>query len=426
MAELQRYDIGKDVHYKKLVSSAGQKKNITAISDIYSEQGQKLVSKGTKIDDKVTAQLLKHKLQSPIDEHIEIENPISITTIINDIHAYISTSKSLTQLFDDLIEPESIESLIGSHKFPSTIAFKLSVAKSERTDIYDHALLILCLSHYIGCKAHSPRQNLIDTMLAALFHDIGLLHIDPDYFKDGRKLESEERRFLNVHVIISSLILQPYPKYEGTISKTVLDHHERLDGSGYPNGKAGNEICIPGQILAIAEVAASKFNDANECINTSELELLLNMNSKKLNPELYTHLSILYRNNASENDNDTSLPEAEIKMKLHQLAHILASWKTISSKGSRSSSAQFIARYIDTLYESLIQAGLNFESLDFLIMMIEQDSLMKQHTSLILKESSWQLSNLIEELKRRKAYNDAIKNDSLNLWLTSVEQFLIA
>lgn len=426
MAELQRYDIGNDVHYKKLVSSAGQKKNISTISDIYSEQGQKLVSKGVKIDAKITAQLLKHKLQTPIDEHIEIENPISITTVINDIHAYISTSHSLTKLFDDLVEPESIDSLIGSHKFPATIAFKLSIAKSERADIYDHALLILCLSHYIGCKAGSSRQNLIDTMLAALFHDIGLLHIDPDYFKDGRKLESEERRFLNVHVIISTLILQPHPKYKNTISQTVLEHHERLDGSGYPNGKSGDEISIPGQILSIAEVAASKFNEANECISANELELLLNMNSKKLNPELYTHLSVLYRNDTSENNDDTSLSEADIKTKLNQLAQILASWKTISNKGSLSAKSQFIARYIDTLYESLIQAGVNFDSLDFLIMMVEQDNLMKQHTSLILKESSWQLNNLIEELKRRKAYNNAIKNNSLELWLTSVEQFLIA
>lgn len=426
MADLQRYDIGNDVHYKQLVSAVGQKQDITTHSDIYSEQGQKLVAKGVKIDDKVSAQLVMHKLQSPLDDYVEIEQPITSTSIIDDLNECVAQSKTLTKLFNSLDDgAESFYNLMGSHEFPVTIAFKLSIAKSERVDIYEHSLLILCLSYYIGCKENISRQNLFDTLLAALFHDLGLLHIDPAYFKAGRKLTSEERKFLNVHVIISSLIIQPYPDYKGTISRTVLDHHERLDGSGYPNGKVGDELCIPGQILAVAEVVASKFNEANECINTNELELLLNMNSRKLNPDLYTHLSVLFGDDSLNNDIDISLSEADIKLKLNQLAKILVSWNTVSTKSSHSSTSQFIGRYIDTLYESLVQAGMNFESLDFLIMMIEQDNLMKHHTFTIIKESSWQLSNLIEELKRRKIYKDAAKYDSLTLWLGSVEKFII-
>jgi len=426
MAGLKRYDVGNDVHYKQLVSTVGRKQDITIHSDIYSEQGQKLVAKGVKVDDKVSAQLLKHKLQSPIDDFLEIKSPISMAIVIETINKCISESQTLTKMFNNLpSEAENIESLMGSHEFPATLAFKLSIAKSEREDIYDHSILILCLSYYLGCMANVPRQDLIDTLLASLFHDIGLLHIDPAYFKAGRKLTSEERKFLNVHVIISSLIIEPYAVYSETVSRTVLDHHERLDGSGYPNGKTGEEICISGQILAISEVVGSKFDENNECINTSELELLLNMNSRKLNPELYTYLSVLFGQEASGGGSDTPLSESDIKIKLNQLAKILTSWQSISEKPPHLSMSQFIARYIDTLYESLIQAGMNFESMDFLIMMIEQDELMKHHTYTIIKESSWQLSNLIEELKRRKKYIEATNNDSLNLWLRSVESFII-
>jgi len=424
MAKIKRYDVGNDVHYKKLVSTVGQKKTITTNNDIYTETGQKLVAKGVKIDNKVSASLAKHKLQAPLDDFIEIENPITAMTVVDDIKRIIAGSRTLKILLDDLRDTDSIESTIGSHNFPPTIAFKLSIAKSEREDIYDHSLMILCLAYFIASKANLSKNQLESTLLAALFHDIGLLHIDPAYFKSGRKLTSNERKFLNVHVIISSLILEPYSEYKGVISRTVLDHHERMDGSGYPNGKSGDEICVSGQVLAIAEVVGSKFNADYECVDVDELELLLNMNSRKLNSELYTYFSVLFGNEQKEVPSNISLSELEMKDKLLLLAEILKKWLSISNKQS-SSTLAFIASYIDTLYESLIQAGMNFESLDFLIMMIEQDDVMKRHTYTIIKESSWQLSNLIEELKRRNKYQETVKDNSLSEWLLSIEKFTV-
>mgnify|MGYP000254952983 CR=1 FL=1 len=421
MAESQRYDIGHDTHYKKLVSTLGEKQNITTTGDIYSDQGHKLIAKGTKINERVSAQLLKHKLQSPLDSSLTIDEPVTVKNIVDDVIELVASSKTLTTLFNNLTESESIAHVMGSHKFPTTLALKLSVAKSERNDLYQHSLLIVCLSYFIGCKAQVSEQALFSVLLASLFHDIGLLHIDAAYFKSGRKLTSEERKFLHVHVVISHLIVKPYPEYQGAISLTVLDHHERLDGSGYPNGKSGKEICVSGQILAIAEVVASKFNHQNECLKTNELELLLNMNSRKLNPELYTHFTILFSDGDIDGNEDTSLSETEIHAKLHQLADILKSWLSLSTK--QSSTTRFIGGNIDTLYESLTQAGLNFESLDFLIMMIEQDEIMKQHTDIIIKESSWQLTNLIEELKRRNLYKVCANDEPLSLWLNSIEEF---
>jgi len=424
MAETQRYDIGSDLHYKKLVSSLGEKENISTRDDIYSESGQKLVAKGTKINNKVAATLLKHKLQLPLDDSVEIENPITPAIIVNDINKLVSNSKTLTKLFSGISDAESIENLLSTHSFPSTIAFKLSVEKFERADLYEHSLLVLCLAYFIGCKAKISAQKLTDTLLASLLHDIGLLHIDPSYFESGKKLNSEERKFLHVHVIISNLIVSAHSQYQGTISLAVLDHHERLDGSGYPNAKEGENICIPGQILAISEVVASKFDQTHECIKSNELELLLNMNAKKLNPELYSYFSVLFQGDDFDSS-ENSLSESEIKIKLHDLASILKTWISLSSKQpSSSTTTQFIGQYIDTLYESLIQAGMNFESLDFLIMMIEQDDMMKHHTYTILKESAWQLSNLIEEVKRRKLYQASLNDASLRIWFKSIDDFI--
>ena len=168
MAESQRYDIGHDTHYKKLVSTLGEKQNITTTGDIYSDQGHKLIAKGTKINERVSAQLLKHKLQSPLDSSLTIDEPVTVKNIVDDVIELVASSKTLTTLFNNLTESESIAHVMGSHKFPTTLALKLSVAKSERNDLYQHSLLIVCLSYFIGCKAQVSEQALFSVLLASL------------------------------------------------------------------------------------------------------------------------------------------------------------------------------------------------------------------------------------------------------------------
>lgn len=422
MAELKRYDVGNDIHYKGLVSSVSEKERLTVTNDVYTESGQKLVAKGTQINAQITANLAKHKLQSPIDDYVQMDNSITSRVVINDVNDMVVRSNTLKLLFKDLVGVESIEKLLVSHEFPNTIAFKLSVAKSEREDIYEHSLLILCISYFIACKAGMSKQEIRSVLLAALFHDIGLLHLDPEYFRSGRKLSSHERKYLNVHVIISSLIIEPYPEYQGMISNAVLEHHERLDGSGYPHGKKGEALCALGQILAISEVVASRFNHEHECVEVDRLELLLNMNSRKLNSDMYTYFNVLFKADY-ETESQVEQTEDNMKEKLGQLASILNGWLSFSDKQTTSPLHLFIGSYIDTLYESLTQAGVNFDNLDFLMMMVEQDELMRRHTDTIIKESTWQLSNLIEELKRRNKYQAAVDSKNIGNWLVEIEAF---
>lgn len=423
MVEDTLYDVGNDAHYKELIASVSEKESITTTDDIYTSTGQKLVSKDTQINASITANLAKHKLQLPIDDYVQIDNPVTTRTIISDTEKLIARSSTLQLFFNELSSAESIEKLLRPHQFPNSIAFKLSIAKSEREDIYFHSLLIMCLTYFIASKAKLGKKTIRDTLLASLFHDLGLLHLAPEHFHPGRKLTGQERQYLTVHAIISHLIIEPYPEYQGNISTAVLDHHERMDGSGYPNGKNGDEICAAGQILAIAEVVASQFNHDYECVEIDQLELLLNMNRKKLNRDFYKHFNILF-SIASELSSTLEITEADIKEKLDILASILKTWLSFNNYEETSPLTSFIASYIEMLYENCLEAGIDFDNLDFLIRMSQQDALIKRDLLVIIKESTWQLHNLVEELKRRNKYQMAVNNKELSKWLILVEEFI--
>lgn len=418
------YHVGKDLHYKEAVTSLGNKKTITCSQDIYSETGAKLVAKGAKIDSKVYAKLIKHKLQQDLDENITLDEPITLSTIFSDITALVSSSQTLSKISDDIPDAPPIKALLRDHVFPNNIALKLTVLKSERRSIYNHTLTVLYLAYYQASKADLDKETITTTVLAALFHDLGLIHIDPRLFKDNRKLTNNEHKFLHVHVIISHLLLAKHPVYQPDVTTAVIEHHERLDGSGYPSGMRAGAISIPGQILAIAVVMSSKFNDAAECFLLEELSLLLTMNSKKLNSEFYKPWQKLFMNNEPNNEGKNNYSDSSLVAEACQLNKIIKEWLSIARRLPSSILIDFIGSYVDALNNNLLQSGMNIDSPEHLISMIDQDRTVGLHFSFILKEASWQLNNLLAELNRRKLYQQTQQDTQLGPWLNSVLQHL--
>ena len=96
--------------------------------------------------------------------------------------------------------------------------------------------------------------------IAAFVHDIGKIHIPENILNKPGKLTRPEFNMLKEHTQIGYDILKniefPWP-----IAKIVLQHHERMNGSGYPSGIAGDQIIIEARILAVADVVEAMSSD---------------------------------------------------------------------------------------------------------------------------------------------------------------------
>ena len=88
---------------------------------------------------------------------------------------------------------------------------------------------------------------------AGLVHDIGMIGIPDTLIDKPGKLTEPERNMVAQHPKIGASILEPM-SHLGDAIAAVAQHHERWDGSGYPDGLTGSEISIGGQIIGIAEV----------------------------------------------------------------------------------------------------------------------------------------------------------------------------
>lgn len=94
--------------------------------------------------------------------------------------------------------------------------------------------------------------DIVPISTAAGLHDIGKINTPQEILQKPSKLTDEEYRIVKKHTIDSYNIL--LPRFGEHIAKMARQHHERLDGSGYPDGLMENEILLGSKIIAIADV----------------------------------------------------------------------------------------------------------------------------------------------------------------------------
>jgi len=116
-----------------------------------------------------------------------------------------------------------------------------------------HQMRVAQLAVAIARKMNLPEEKIDAIRYAGLVHDIGKLSIPAEILAKPSKLNDTEFAIIKAHPGQAHSILKgidfPWP-----VDEIVLQHHERLDGSGYPNGLKGEEIMLEARILGVADV----------------------------------------------------------------------------------------------------------------------------------------------------------------------------
>ena len=105
---------------------------------------------------------------------------------------------------------------------------------------------------------------------ASWMHDVGMGFIPHSIFNKEGLLSKEELRKIQEHVVTSSQLLLRFGGWNEA-ARMVLDHHERFDGSGYPNGLSGDEIHLGGRMLSIIDTFCSITNERSDRSYTKSL-----------------------------------------------------------------------------------------------------------------------------------------------------------
>ncbi|GGB93631.1 two-component system response regulator [Pseudoduganella buxea] len=117
---------------------------------------------------------------------------------------------------------------------------------------------VIRMSHYarlLGVAAGMNEAQADDLLHAAPMHDVGKIGIPDRILQKPAKLDADEWAIMQSHATIGADIIGEHPHGMLRLARNIaLSHHEKWDGSGYPNGLAGEAIPLEGRIVAIADV----------------------------------------------------------------------------------------------------------------------------------------------------------------------------
>ncbi|WP_191562478.1 HD-GYP domain-containing protein [Metabacillus idriensis] len=125
------------------------------------------------------------------------------------------------------------------------------VQKVEQKDryTYNHSMRVQEYSIKIAKELGLNKERLENLHIASLLHDIGKIHVEASILNKPDKLTDDEFAIIKKHPIDGAEIL----KHQKGVHDIVLQHHEKLDGSGYPYGLKSEEILLESKIVTVSD-----------------------------------------------------------------------------------------------------------------------------------------------------------------------------
>ncbi|EHK8983219.1 HD domain-containing protein [Vibrio vulnificus] len=165
-------------------------------------------------------------------------------------------------------------------------------AKSPFT--YHHSLKVAELSEYLANRMGLAKSTSKLIYVAGLVHDIGKLRTPDEILHKEGPLTENEYIHIRRHTVDTDVALKMiFPNSK--LSEWASNHHERLDGSGYPYGKTAEQIDLPSRIIAIADVfqALSQNRPYRSKLSPQEITDIMwpMVTQYKLDADVYDHLA---------------------------------------------------------------------------------------------------------------------------------------
>ena len=118
-------------------------------------------------------------------------------------------------------------------------------------DTHRHLLAVGTLTARVAMTAGLSHDDALQLAKAGLFHDIGKLYVDPRILQTDARLTPHDWTVLRAHAEIGESMLRDCGEHE--LAPIVRAHHERLDGSGYPDGLRGRSISWKTRLLSVVD-----------------------------------------------------------------------------------------------------------------------------------------------------------------------------
>lgn len=253
----------------RLVNTKRLKSDVVLANTIYNETGLVLVRKGMQLSKEMINRLVVQGITYIYIED-ELLSDVAIDSVISN-ELRIEATQVIKDTFSELNSPDfTKKSYIlnkQEEKLTNIIEQLMEEVTREKnaisllTDIlitddytYQHSLNVAIYTLAMASKLSFSNKELLEIGMGAILHDVGKVFIDQDVLQKTGKLTSEEYEIIKNHAQLGFDFIRKQTDLSTVIAHCAYQHHERIDGSGYPRGLTGREMHKYAKIISIADV----------------------------------------------------------------------------------------------------------------------------------------------------------------------------
>lgn len=244
-------------HALATILEASQTKNIIASSDIFDNTGIKLWARDMPVSGALQRKLLDRQLRNPLESCLVAKDGVTAQTLALATQKLVEADTPLSAL----LRPQAarIAQEVPHLPLHSVVQLLLTAGQASRPESFDHAVQAMALAGALMATQGGSTAELRLAMLAGLMHDLGEMYIDPRYGEADadRTLDIVSYQQLVVHPHVGQLLISQLTTYPSALSRAIGEHHEHLDGSGYPHALKRESLSALGRLLAVTETACA-------------------------------------------------------------------------------------------------------------------------------------------------------------------------
>jgi len=230
---------------------------------ILDRRGMTLLTEGTVLNEKLLRRLESFGLYEIDIKEQSSSEQASLLFEAEQLGQYRAAVDKVKVLFNTIIGYKKValrqfQDIASNQIAPLvTSPFAINYLNLERpSDDYTfcHCINVALLSGLIGKWLHCSAEEINELILAGLLHDIGKTQIPMSILKKAGKLSKDEMQLAQLHSTHSYNLLSSVEGLSADVVLGIVQHHERLDGSGYPGNFKHGKIHHYARIIAIADI----------------------------------------------------------------------------------------------------------------------------------------------------------------------------
>lgn len=233
--------------------------------DVFNDLGNIILSQGTEITQKHIDYFTKHGIDFVYLDESEPEYPIiqkyyyknfseNYAGMINTYKSLYYDIKNNHTSFDANELKDSLKPVVDHILDDNDVLSSLRNATSEDEYYLTHPVNVAILSAITAKWMGMKQEDIYNASLAGLLHDIGKARVDHNIMYKVGKLTPYEMDKMKEHSKLGYEIVKENPSIPRDIISSVLFHHERCDGGGYPSGLTDDQTPYLAKIVAVADV----------------------------------------------------------------------------------------------------------------------------------------------------------------------------